>query len=113
DAWPEVLDAVQQIKRGSWMVVYTSTVRDFAGDVLTLSFPSDNDVQSFRQAQGAGDSVSEHVRQAIVKVLGVRVKFVARVDGAGRPAAAKTPDAASADAPSADPDPARSAAADS
>ncbi|PZQ89601.1 MAG: DNA polymerase III subunit gamma and tau [Leifsonia xyli] len=97
DAWPEVLDVVQGIKRGSWMVVYTSTPRDYDGgnEVLTLTFPSENDVQSFRQAQGVGESVSEHLRQAIVQVLGVRVKFIARVEGAAaapgpapRPAAA-------------------------
>src|SRR5690606_35190586 len=78
DAWPEILDVVQGIKRGSWMVVYTSTPRAYASasEVLTLSFPSDNDVQSFRQAQGAGESVSEHLRQAILQVLGVRVKFI-------------------------------------
>jgi len=93
DAWPEILDAVQGIKRGSWMVVYTSTPRayDGANEVLTLTFPSDNDVQSFRQSQGAGESVSEHLRQAIVQVLGVRVKFIARVEGgAGQSAPAPT-----------------------
>ncbi|MCS0499599.1 DNA polymerase III subunit gamma and tau [Protaetiibacter mangrovi] len=97
DAWPEILEIVQGIKRGSWMVVYTSTPRayDAANEVLTLSFPSDNDVQSFRQAQGAGESVSEHLRQAIVKVLGVRVKFIARVEG-GAPAAAPAPEPAPA-----------------
>ncbi|MGN6272601.1 MAG: DNA polymerase III subunit gamma and tau [Protaetiibacter sp.] len=97
DAWPEILDVVQGIKRGSWMVVYTSTPRayDSANEVLTLSFPSDNDVQGFRQAQGAGDSVSEHLRQAILTVLGVRVKFIARVEGAA-PAA---PAASAASAP--------------
>src|SRR5690606_20293220 len=103
DAWPEILDVVQGIKRGSWMVVYTSTPRayDSANEVLTLTFPSDNDVQSFRQAQGAGDSVSEHLRQAILKVLGVRVKFIARVEGAAAaPAApAAAPPAASAAPP--------------
>ncbi|MFT4030692.1 MAG: DNA polymerase III subunit gamma and tau, partial [Protaetiibacter sp.] len=100
DAWPEILDIVQGIKRGSWMVVYTSTPRayDAANEVLTLSFASDNDVQSFRQAQGAGESVSEHLRQAIVRVLGVRVKFIARVEGAASdapaPASAVAPPAA-------------------
>jgi len=108
DAWPEILEVVQGIKRGSWMVVYTSTPRayDGANEVLTLSFPSDNDVQSFRQAQGAGDSVSEHLRQAILKVLGVRVKFIARVEGA--PAAAPSASAPSVSAPPAS---ARSASA--
>jgi len=105
DAWPEVLDAVQGIKRGSWMVVYTSTPRAFEGDVLTLTFPSDNDVQSFRQ-QAAGESVSEHLRQAIVQVLGVRVKFIARVDGTASAAAApatSAPTAKPASAPEAAP----------
>ncbi|AYF98229.1 DNA polymerase III subunit gamma and tau [Protaetiibacter intestinalis] len=82
DAWPEILDGVQGIKRSSWMVVYTSTPRAYDNEVLTLTFPSDNDVQSFRQTQSAGESVSEHLRQAILKVLGVRVKFIARADGA-------------------------------
>ncbi len=103
DAWPEILEVVQGIKRGSWMVVYTSTPRAYDGDneVLTLTFPSDNDVQSFRQAQGAGESVSEHLRQAIVQVLGVRVKFIARVEGgAAAPAApVATAPATSAPAP--------------
>jgi DNA polymerase-3 subunit gamma/tau len=101
DAWPEILDVVQGIKRGSWMVVYTSTPRayDSASEVLTLSFPSDNDVQSFRQAQGAGESVSEHLRQAILQVLGVRVKFIARVEGAASGASAQAPASASASAP--------------
>ena len=103
DAWPEVLDVVQGIKRGSWMVVYTSTPRAFEGDVLTLTFASDNDVQSFRQ-QAAGESVSEHLRQAIVQVLGVRVKFIARVDGAAAQAPAKA-------APASKPEPAASAPA--
>ncbi|RQP10998.1 MAG: DNA polymerase III subunit gamma and tau [Microbacteriaceae bacterium] len=93
DAWPEILEVVQGIKRGSWMVVYTSTPRayDGANEVLTLTFPSDNDVQSFRQSQGAGESVSEHLRQAIVKVLGVRVKFIARVEGGAAGPAASGP----------------------
>lgn len=103
DAWPEVLDAVQGIKRGSWMVVYTSTPRAFEGDVLTLTFASDNDVQSFRQ-QAAGESVSEHLRQAILQVLGVRVKFIARVDGAAAAAPAKS-------TPASKPEPAASASA--
>jgi DNA polymerase-3 subunit gamma/tau len=81
DAWPQVLDAVQKAKRSAWMVVFTAQVRAYKDDVLTLSFPSDNDVSSFRQ-QGPGQGVSEYLRQAIVDVLGIRVKFVARADAA-------------------------------
>jgi DNA polymerase-3 subunit gamma/tau len=109
DAWPEILDVVQGIKRSSWMVVYTSTPRAFdaANEVLTLTFPSENDVQSFREAQGAGDSVSEHLRQAILQVLGVRVKFIARVEGGAKsPATAATVKPAATSAAPAEPAPA-------
>ena len=78
DAWPEILDVVQNAKRAAWMVVFTSTARALDGDVLTLTFPSEKDVASFRQGPAAGDSVSEHLRAAIQQVLGIRVKFIAR-----------------------------------
>ncbi|GAA0991745.1 DNA polymerase III subunit gamma and tau [Subtercola frigoramans] len=83
DAWPEVLEAVQRAKRTAWMVVYTASVRALAGDVLTLSFPSENDVASFKEQQAPGQGVSEYLRQAILEIIGLRVKFIARVDVAG------------------------------
>jgi DNA polymerase-3 subunit gamma/tau len=123
DAWPQILDAVQRAKRSAWMVVFTAQVRSLSGDVLTLSFPSDNDVQSFRQPQAPGaQGVSEYLRQAIVDVLGIRVKFIARADGASgggasRPSAGapSTPEAetwpGAADAAAEEPSPARSTVA--
>ncbi|CAN5200261.1 hypothetical protein BH11ACT3_BH11ACT3_13180 [soil metagenome] len=89
DSWPEILEVVKKTKRGSWMVVYTTTVRDFVDDVLTLSFQSETDVAGFRPGPGSRESVSEHLRNAIAEVLGIRVKFLPRVDAA--PAAASTP----------------------
>jgi DNA polymerase III subunit gamma/tau len=80
DSWPEILRVVEKEKRTAWMVVYASRVVDLSGDVLTLSFASENDVANFKQPQGSGDGVSEYLRTAIVNVLGLRVKFVARVD---------------------------------
>ena len=79
DAWPEVLEVVERSKRSAWMVVFTSHVVDLRGDVLYLSFPSERDAESFKKP-GPGDTVSELLRRAIVEVLGIRVKFVARVD---------------------------------
>ncbi len=81
DAWPEILDAVAEVSRSAWAVVYTSTVRGLQGDVLSLSFPSANDVESFRGRPGAKDAASEVLRQAIVDLLGIRVKFVAKPAG--------------------------------
>ena len=86
DAWPEVLDALQKAAgRRPWTVVSTTSVHAFDGEVLTLGFTNENDVASFRPAPGAaaGESVSEHLRAAILEVLGVRVKFLPRVDAPG------------------------------
>ncbi|WP_100345734.1 DNA polymerase III subunit gamma and tau [Compostimonas suwonensis] len=95
DSWPQILDAVEKAKRSAWMVVFTAQVISLNDDVLTLSFPSENDAASFKQRQPSGQGVSEYLRQAILDVLGIRVKFIARVDvasgrsssGSGDPAA--------------------------
>ncbi len=81
DAWPEILEAVSEASRNAWAVVYTGTVRSLDGDVLALSFPSENDVQSFRGTPGAADAASEVLRGAIVELLGIRVKFMAKPAG--------------------------------
>ena len=81
DAWPEIVEVVEKSKRTAWMVVVTATVQAFADDVLTLTFPSAHDVESFKKPQGAGEGVSEHLRRAIQQVLGVKVKYIARVEG--------------------------------
>jgi DNA polymerase-3 subunit gamma/tau len=81
DAWPEILEVVQKAKMSAWAVVYTAQARALEGDVLTLAFVSQNDVDTFRQPQGAGEGVSEYLRAAIVDVLGLRVKFIARAEG--------------------------------
>ncbi len=100
DAWPEILEIVEREKLSAWMVVMTATVRAFADEVLTLSFPSTNDVELFKRPVGAGEGVSEYLRRAIQQLLGVRVKYIARVErpDEGGPAA---PVAAAAVAPAA------------
>jgi DNA polymerase III subunit gamma/tau len=80
DAWPEILEVVQKARRTAWMVVYTSQARALEGDVLTVTFPNETDVANFKQPQGAGEGVSEHLRAAILDVLGLRVKFIAKVE---------------------------------
>ncbi|MFE4948711.1 DNA polymerase III subunit gamma and tau [Leifsonia sp. NPDC056665] len=102
DSWPQILDAVQRAKRSAWMVVFTAQVRALNDDVLTLSFPSDNDVQSFRQPQAqGGQGVSEYLRQAIIDILGIRVKFIARADGSPAGGASPRPSAGAPSAPEA------------
>jgi DNA polymerase-3 subunit gamma/tau len=80
DAWPEILETVQREKRSAWTVVYTSNPRALNDDVLTLSFVSRADVESFRRATPTGGGVSEVLRGAILEVLGIRVKFLPRIE---------------------------------
>ncbi|UYN82719.1 MAG: DNA polymerase III subunit gamma and tau [Microcella sp.] len=111
EAWPAVLDAVQQVKRSSWTVVFATTPAALDEDVLTISFTSEADAAAFKERAAPADSVSEHVRAAIERVTGVRVKFRIRVEPGQRDVArseAATPSSAT-DAPAdaaSDPDPA-------
>ncbi|MDN4639168.1 DNA polymerase III subunit gamma and tau [Agreia sp. PsM10] len=107
DTWPEILEAVQKAKRSAWLVVYTATVRAFENDVLTLAFPSENDVAQFKQQQAPGQGVSEILRQAILDLLGVRVKYIARVE---HPGASAAPAATATRAPEPTPTPAPASA---
>ncbi len=96
DAWPEILEAVQKAKMTAWLVVYTAQVRALDGDVLTLAFPSENDVASFKERSAPGQGVSEFLRQAILDVLGLRVMYRANVDTSLRPHDEPSPDAPAA-----------------
>ena len=80
DSWPEVLEAVRAAKLNAWVVLQTAEARNLVDDVLTVSFVSENDVANFKQPHPSGDSVSEYLRKAIVEVLGLRVKFIAKVE---------------------------------
>ncbi|MBT2502937.1 DNA polymerase III subunit gamma and tau [Curtobacterium sp. ISL-83] len=83
DAWPQIVEHVQHAKRSAWSVVVTAQVTALRDDVLTLTFPSQQDVVSFKEMSDPSTSVSELLRAAIVDVLGLRVKFVARGPAGG------------------------------
>ena len=82
DAWPEVLAQLEVASRPSWLVVSTATVRAFDDEVLTLSFRAVGDLTAFK-TRSADGGPSEDLRQAIQTVLGVRVKYLARLEGDG------------------------------
>lgn len=84
DSWQQILDVLMKRDRRAWMVAYTATVRDLQGDVLTLSFTSQADAGSFKQGGPVANSVSEQLRSAIESVLGLRVRFVAKVQQPGQ-----------------------------
>ncbi len=76
DSWPNILTIVNKKSKAAWMVAFALSVVDFTGDVLTLKFLSQKDLDSFKNASGA----SEVLRGAIMDVLGVHVKFKAQID---------------------------------
>ncbi|MBW4042679.1 MAG: DNA polymerase III subunit gamma and tau [Acidobacteria bacterium] len=104
DAWPEVLETVQRAKRSAWAVVYTSYPLALKADVLTLAFVSRSDVEGFKRPGQTGGGVSEVLRSAILDVLGVRVKFLPRVDGGAARAEPAPATAPVAEVPPDDPD---------
>jgi DNA polymerase-3 subunit gamma/tau len=94
DAWSDVLSKVNKQSKSAWMVAFSLTVVDFADEILTLKFLSQNDLDAFKNASGASDIL----RKAIFDVLGVQVKFKAQID-ATPPTPPVTPAAAPAAAP--------------
>ena len=82
DAWPEVLEVVRAAKVSAWLVVYNARVLELRdGEVLVLSFPNEADLTSFKQRSAPGQGISDFLRAALLEVLGLAVKFVARADG--------------------------------
>ncbi len=87
DAWSDVLSKVNKQSKSAWMVAFSLTVVDFADEILTLKFLSQNDLDAFKNASGASDIL----RKAIFDVLGVQVKFKAQIEAAVPAAPAATP----------------------
>jgi DNA polymerase-3 subunit gamma/tau len=105
DAWPEILASVQKAKMSAWTVLFTASARDLRDDnVLVLSFPSQKDVDNLKQASAPGQGVGDHLKKAVLEVLGITPKLVAVVDtpaAGARPAASPPVAAASTPAPAA------------
>lgn len=74
-SWQQILDSLAKQSRSAWAVAFTTKVLDFDGDVLTLLFQSQKDVDAFKNSGGAADVL----RQVIRDVSGVTVKYRAKV----------------------------------
>lgn len=110
-AWERILESLQGISRTSWLVVSGARVADVRpDDVLVLGFPNEGDLRKFKTRTPQG-GVSEDLRTAILGVLGVRVKYLAHLDAAGREGGSREQGGgARPAAPADEPDPARAAA---
>ena len=104
DSWPEILEVVEKTKRTAWMVLVTAKPLEWRdGNVLVLAFASQNDVNALRQPSAPGEGVGDHLKKAMLQILGIEPLLLARV------ADAKADDAPPAVAPAA---PAASASTD-
>ncbi|WP_413466805.1 DNA polymerase III subunit gamma and tau [Microbacterium sp. LRZ72] len=90
DSWPEVLAELEGISRASWLVASNARIVSYDDGVLALAFQSQSDVATFRTLK-AGAGASEDLRDAIDRVLGVRVKYLARLDGPDAPPPPRDP----------------------
>jgi DNA polymerase-3 subunit gamma/tau len=78
-AWPEILSQVKAESKSAWVVAFTLTVMDLSGDVLTLKFLSQKDLDGFKADSRSTDAL----RKAIFAVLGIQVKFKPHVESTG------------------------------
>lgn len=79
--WNGILEVLSKKSRSAWAVAFTTKVIDFEGDVLTLLFQSQKDVDAFKNSNGA----SEVLRSVIKDMFGVIVKYRAKVAEAPDP----------------------------
>ena len=81
DSWPEILEAIAKSKRSSWLVVSTSSpIALREGNILDLTFASQKDVDALKQRSAPGEGVADHLKQAVVEVLGFRPMLTAKVE---------------------------------
>jgi len=82
DSWPEILDAVEKLKRTAWMVVFTAKPLELRGDnILVLSFPSQRDVDALKERSAPGEGVGDYLKKAFIHVLGFEPALMAKVEG--------------------------------
>ena len=85
-AWPEILSQVKAESKSAWVVAFTLTVMDLTGDVLTLKFLSQKDLDGFKADSRSTDAL----RKAIFAVLGLQVKFKPHVESGETASASDT-----------------------
>src|SRR5690554_1774421 len=104
DAWPQILETLEKLKRTAWMVLATAQVRELRdGNILVLTLPSQRDVDDLKDRSNPGKGTADFLKKAVAEVLGFVPLLIARVeaDGSATPTpASSTPAVSSAQADS-------------
>lgn len=87
DAWPQILAKVEAESPAAWAQVSSIGIRSFADNILTLVFPSRTNADAFRNPKSQHKAPAV-LRAAIDSVLGINVKYLAKVDPKSAPGSA-------------------------
>ncbi|KAB1644514.1 DNA polymerase III subunit gamma and tau [Pseudoclavibacter sp. CFCC 14310] len=84
-SWDQVLAHLEGTNRRAWIVAINAKPVAFHDDVLTLSFASSTDAESFRGSRTGSNPAADGVRDALQQIFGIRMRFIAH-SGSTRPA---------------------------
>ena len=73
--WNEILDAVLEVDRISWLAFFDARLADFDGKVLTLDFSDARKLSSSHEFSQVRKKQHQILIQAISKVLTIDVKI--------------------------------------
>jgi DNA polymerase-3 subunit gamma/tau len=74
-AWSSILEAVKNTSRNAWMIANTLEIVDFDGELLTIMFRSQKDLETFK----SGGQAPDILRNAIRDSFGILIKFKAQI----------------------------------
>src|SRR5690554_4054076 len=81
DAWPQILETLEKLKRSAWMVLATAQVRDLRDDnILVLTLPSQRDVDDLKDRSNPGKGTADFLKKAVAEVLGFVPLLIAKVE---------------------------------
>src|SRR5690554_4118925 len=81
DAWPQILETLEKLKRTAWMVLATAQVRDLRDDnILVLTLPSQRDVDDLKDRSNPGKGTADFLKKAVAEVLGFVPLLIAKVE---------------------------------
>ncbi|MCD7101403.1 DNA polymerase III subunit gamma and tau [Pseudoclavibacter sp. 13-3] len=83
--WDHVLAHLEGTNRRAWIVAINAKPVAFRDDILTLSFASSTDAESFRGSRAGANPAADGVRDALQQIFGIRMRFIAH-SGSTRPA---------------------------
>ncbi len=74
--WNEVLDAVLEVDRISWLAFFDARLADFDGKVLTLDFSDARKLSAAHEYSQTRINQQQILIQAINRVLGIHVQVI-------------------------------------